>query len=133
MRKICKNILLTIYFLVINGIIIYRKIIWAKIAPGSDFIMLCPVCKKAEGTLEVTKIIGGEQISGAVCCDCYSEAERLTPRGFYHLFVELPEKTCPSCGRTYGEFAETLLLGCPLCYKTFETELAPLIRSIQPK
>ena len=95
--------------------------------------MLCPVCKKAEGTLEVIKYIDDKPVRGAVCHDCYAKASSLDTRGFYYLFSVLPKKACPVCGRTYGQFASTLILGCPHCYKFFEAELSPLIKRLQSK
>ena len=95
--------------------------------------MLCPVCKKADATIEVIKYIDGRPVVGVVCYGCYDKAVSLDARGFYYLFSVLPEKACPVCGRTYREFSSTLLLGCPHCYKEFEGELKPLIGSIQKK
>lgn len=34
---------------------------------------------------------------------------------------------CPSCKLGYSDFKQTGLLGCPDCYRVFETQLAPLI------
>ena len=95
--------------------------------------MLCPVCKKADATIDVIKYIDGDAYRGVVCYDCYDKAASLDARGFYYLFCVLPQKSCPACGRTYGQFSSSLLLGCPHCYKTFEQELKPLIGSIQKK
>src|SRR4051812_6106211 len=35
--------------------------------------------------------------------------------------------TCPSCGTGYLEFRQSGLLGCPECYKAFESQLGPLL------
>lgn len=34
---------------------------------------------------------------------------------------------CPSCKMTFGEFKQAGLLGCAMCYATFESQLGPLI------
>lgn len=36
-------------------------------------------------------------------------------------------QACPTCGLAYTEFRKSGLLGCPDCYRAFETQLAPLI------
>ena len=95
--------------------------------------MLCPVCNKAQATLRITRYYDDGAVVGVTCEGCYEKTYRLNDRSFRYVFGVLPEKTCPSCGRTYGEFCETLQLGCPQCYKTFEKELVPLISSIQNK
>ena len=41
------------------------------------------------------------------------------------------EVRCPTCGITHSEFRSGMRLGCPVCYKTFEEELAPEIREMQ--
>lgn len=35
--------------------------------------------------------------------------------------------SCPTCRLAYAEFKQGGLLGCPDCYRMFETQLAPLI------
>src|SRR5699024_7638257 len=37
------------------------------------------------------------------------------------------ELTCKQCGMTFSQFRQHSLLGCPACYKAFESELSPLI------
>jgi protein arginine kinase activator len=41
------------------------------------------------------------------------------------------KKTCPSCGMTFAQFRQSGTLGCPDCYKTFESQLGPLIERAQ--
>lgn len=38
-----------------------------------------------------------------------------------------PLGACPSCGMELAQFRNTGLLGCPECYRAFESVLAPLI------
>jgi protein arginine kinase activator len=40
---------------------------------------------------------------------------------------EPSEAACENCGMAFGEFREHSLLGCPECYKAFESSLAPLL------
>ncbi|MEM9418901.1 MAG: UvrB/UvrC motif-containing protein [Planctomycetota bacterium] len=37
------------------------------------------------------------------------------------------DTACESCGTTFADFRENSLLGCPMCYKTFEQPLSPLL------
>ncbi len=41
--------------------------------------------------------------------------------------AEQQDAVCENCGMTFAQFRETSLLGCPNCYKSFETQLAPLL------
>ncbi len=34
---------------------------------------------------------------------------------------------CPGCEQTFNQFKQSGLLGCPECYRTFESQLTPLI------
>src|SRR5690606_11035078 len=34
---------------------------------------------------------------------------------------------CRACSTTYAEFRQSGLLGCPECYRSFETQLGPLL------
>lgn len=36
-------------------------------------------------------------------------------------------QTCPTCKTTFSEFRQHGLLGCPDCYKVFESQLGPLL------
>lgn len=40
-------------------------------------------------------------------------------------------KACASCGMSMGQVRETGLVGCPLCYRSFETELGSIIERAQ--
>lgn len=93
--------------------------------------MLCPICKKEHATREVMRYLGGNLYTGYVCEHCYNRAVSFDDRGFYYYFVTLKNKRCAVCGRTYEEFLQTMLLGCPNCYNEFSTELKPLIDDIQ--
>lgn len=39
---------------------------------------------------------------------------------------------CPYCGRTFGQFLETGLVGCARCYTELAELIAPYIASCQP-
>jgi protein arginine kinase activator len=40
-------------------------------------------------------------------------------------------KACTSCGMTLAQVRETGLVGCPLCYRSFEQELAAIVERAQ--
>ncbi len=42
-------------------------------------------------------------------------------------------KTCPKCGRSYGDFRKTGRLGCAQCYETFSAPIAQTMRQIHGK
>lgn len=44
---------------------------------------------------------------------------------------EVTELVCPSCGETASELRKTGLLGCALCYDTFENLLLPVFSRAQ--
>ena len=95
--------------------------------------MLCPVCNRSQAAVKVSKICGNETVIGHVCYDCRQKAESADVASFYNTFVTGYKKTCPRCGWTYKKFSETLLLGCPHCYKTFSKEVFALVEGIQKK
>lgn len=35
--------------------------------------------------------------------------------------------SCPACGQTFAQFRTSGVLGCPLCYTRFESQLTPLL------
>ena len=41
------------------------------------------------------------------------------------------QRSCPTCGITFGQFRQSGTLGCPDCYEAFEKQLAPLIERAQ--
>ncbi len=93
--------------------------------------MLCPICKKENASLEVSRFINDKYVTGFVCEHCFEIANSLDINRFYYFFVVLKNKKCNFCGRTYEEFSNTLLLGCPNCYNIFSQELKPLVDKIQ--
>ena len=118
--------------------------------------MLCEKCKKRTATVFYNENINGKVRSFSLCGDC---AAKMREKGelqdvtsmvgsfadpfselqdhFFGNFFGLPtlpyaeEKACPTCGTTYREIAKTGLVGCPDCYKTFDTELERTIGAAQ--
>ena len=43
----------------------------------------------------------------------------------------MEQKICHTCGRELKAFKETAMLGCPDCYKAFESEILSALKKIQ--
>lgn len=95
--------------------------------------MICPVCRKREATEDVVRYFGAYKSEGKVCQNCVSVADSLDANGFYKIFYEDLQKSCRRCGRKLGEILNTMIVGCPVCYFEFASELKPLIDSVQGK
>ena len=93
--------------------------------------MLCPICRKNNATLSVIRRLGALEVKGRVCPDCEFKAYDMPDEDFFRLFYLIPGKKCKTCGRTFGEVSETLLVGCGDCYSSFADEIAPLVDSLQ--
>ncbi len=93
--------------------------------------MVCPICHKNAATEKVERRLGSLYVTGEVCAECEYKAYGLSDRTFFELFYVVPNKKCRTCGRTFGEISETLLVGCEDCYTSFEQELKPLIAGLQ--
>lgn len=93
--------------------------------------MICPICYKSVATEKVERKFGSMYVTGAVCADCKNTAYLFNDRMFFEIFYIKPNKKCRTCGRSYGEISETLLVGCEDCYTVFENELKPLILYLQ--
>ena len=102
----------------------------------------CDLCDKP-ATVHSVKIEKGQKIQEHLC-DYHAAVAGLVkpslPKPINELlsnFVKVHsgqiqagtagETTCESCGMTWTEFREHSLLGCPLCYESFEEQLAPLL------
>ena len=111
--------------------------------------MRCEHCGEREATVHITTIRDGEQMDLHLCGDCAAEegffAWSFEPQFPVHgLLGGLMEKVsdsgsmsmprsaqCPTCERTYREFAQTGFLGCVHCYQAFSDAVIPLIKKMQ--
>ncbi len=105
--------------------------------------MLCE-CGKNEATVRETVIINGKSIEKNLCEQCAQDLG-LAPTTHHPALHELvkqfvhepgvteaqplkaEEIACSTCSLTYTRFKQTGLLGCGLCYKSFEEQVGPLI------
>lgn len=95
--------------------------------------MICPVCRKENASLSVIRRLGNLEVRGYVCPECEGKAYAMSDDDFFRLFYLIHGKKCKTCGRTFGEISETLLVGCGDCYSSFSEEITPLIDSLQRK
>ncbi|MFI4892369.1 MAG: UvrB/UvrC motif-containing protein [Phycisphaerales bacterium JB058] len=109
--------------------------------------MLCECCGQREATIHEVLIKGGTKLEKHLCEVCAQEAATPTPSNLpiseliskYMVSPgvktpasaappESPAPTvCPNCSMSVREFRQHGLLGCPMCYVTFENVLAPLV------
>lgn len=101
--------------------------------------MLCDSCKQNEAVIHRIVVINGKKSELHLCAQCAKSSGGLTFK--LPTFAELmdiaatepadqDEPAC-ACGMTLSKFRETGLLGCPQCYQTFRTALAPIIEGSQ--
>src|SRR3990172_5621551 len=109
--------------------------------------MLCQLCKKNPATIKIAHILNQKKIEINLCSSCAEE------KGVESPLVALPQVfsnylaalfgneifsrkhqendiRCEGCGTTWDKFQETGLLGCDICYLTFEKDLNVILRRI---
>lgn len=108
--------------------------------------MQCQCCQHHEATVHLTQVINGEVNKLHLCEKCAQE-QGLDLEGPISVtdllceFGKMPSEpppdsevkaaiTCPSCGLGRADFKKTGRLGCPNCYRTFESELMDVVRSL---
>jgi protein arginine kinase activator len=105
--------------------------------------MQCDICKKTDATIHLTQILDGKMLKVDLCETCakakgvqdsgggfslsdlvlgFGESEKTQP--------ETPGAKCAGCGLTEGDFKKTGRLGCAMCWETFATGLASLLKAM---
>ena len=104
--------------------------------------MMCQKCGKKQATVHTVTIVNGVRDEKYLCSECAGEKELSmnlsfpTMNDFFSDLFE-PERalvkalTCESCGTSFDDFSSTGLLGCPECYESFRSRLAPIIKKTQ--
>ncbi len=110
--------------------------------------MSCDQCHEREAVIHLTQIVN-EQVTTLHLCDrCAADkgvespaAAPKTPLGTFLAAMGkgLPEAapvpkssdTCTRCGGSLQDFRESGRLGCPECWRTFESPLRDLLRRLQ--
>jgi len=116
--------------------------------------MLCEKCNEREAVVTLTMVTNGVSKTHHFCHECanqfrldeVNENSELSKTIFRLLSEaigghkpgneegkpeEQPDLFCRVCGKTYQEFKEDGLFGCPDCIKAFGEELQGTIRSLQ--
>ena len=106
--------------------------------------MLCQNCQLKPAVFHYTRLINGVKQENHLCAACFEEMrgekESAAPEMFGGSFLEsmlfgLPSrpravKRCALCGWTSADISKTGKLGCPACYETFASELAPSLKRL---
>ena len=107
----------------------------------------CDQCHEREAVIHLTQIVDEQVTTLHLCERCAADkgvespgSLTKTPLGSFLAAMgeTLPERTpapqladaCPGCGGTLQDFRETGRLGCPHCYRAFETPLRDLLRRL---
>lgn len=102
----------------------------------------CDQCSRP-ATHHSVEIIKGQKIEKHLC-DLHAAEEGLAIKSIHAPINELltnfvklhsgavpdaaaTDLVCPECDLTFTQFREASLLGCPHCYKAFESALSPLL------
>lgn len=105
--------------------------------------MICQSCGKKTATTHIKTIVNGKLTEFHLCSDCAKE------KGYGSLFsgwnVDFGNmlgglignnrqatqvQRCEKCGSSFAEISKTGKLGCANCYKTFRSQLVPVIQRI---
>jgi protein arginine kinase activator len=105
--------------------------------------MLCDICKKNKSSVHLTQIVDGKMHKVDLCEACAKEKGIQEATGFSldDLLVGLgggdvqpidsaDSTRCPSCGLTHADFKKTGRLGCSVCWETFSSGLAGLLKAM---
>jgi protein arginine kinase activator len=109
--------------------------------------MSCDQCREREAVIHLTQIVNEQVTTLHLCERCAADkgvespgGVTKTPLGSFLAAMgkNLPEtepvarsgETCPRCGASLQDFRESGRLGCPECWRAFETPLRELLRRL---
>ncbi|MFX3624947.1 MAG: UvrB/UvrC motif-containing protein [Ectobacillus sp.] len=117
--------------------------------------MICQECKSRPATLHFTKVVNGEKSEVHICEHCAKEkgyssffSSGNSNFSFHNLlsgllnadhpaeekkvnpFTQVQTIMCQNCHMTYPQFTKLGRFGCAHCYKTFESQLDPILRRL---
>ena len=109
--------------------------------------MSCDQCHEREAVIHLTQIVNEQVTTLHLCERCAAEkgvespgGVAKTPLGSFLAAMgnNLPEEVpvaragenCAGCGASLQDFRESGRLGCPDCYRSFETPLRELLRRL---
>jgi protein arginine kinase activator len=94
---------------------------WTKKAGQKIEKHLCEECARKQGVA----IQPQQQISQLIT-QLIGNTKPGAPAAVLHPTVQVG--ACPVCSTTYAQFRHSGLLGCPTCYRVFESQLGPLLQ-----
>jgi protein arginine kinase activator len=109
--------------------------------------MTCDQCREREAVIHLTQIVNEQVTTLHLCEKCAAEkgvespgSTVKTPLGTFLAAMgkgaeqQLPAartgEACARCGATFQDFRESGRLGCPDCYRAFESSLRDLLRRL---
>ncbi len=110
--------------------------------------MLCERCHKRLATLRYSEVIDGKAIVRNICQGCLTDIEGNASTGFEmsgtaptprnELFERMATDrvarhiVCSACGLALADALHGGLMGCPVCYDSFDEHLLSVVRGMQP-
>ena len=105
--------------------------------------MLCQKCGQNTATTHIKTVINGQVTQQNLCGYCaakegFSSFMGNSISGLLSSMLgqsvrsdkDALEKSCPCCGSTFANIAETGKVGCAECYNVFSDELLPYLKRI---
>lgn len=103
--------------------------------------MLCDKCGKKNATTHIKQIINGVVTERNLCAACAAKEGYQPGGGLADMLSSMLEDisglrmndttvSCPVCGATFADIAQTGRVGCAECYKTFYSDLLPYLKRV---
>ena len=104
--------------------------------------MLCDICKKNEAKIHLSEIVDKKMTNVHLCDSCAKEKGVGEAMGLSladldvglgsanEIKTEEPGIKCPTCGFSQADFKKTGRLGCAVCWETFESGMASLLKAM---
>ncbi|WP_409273013.1 UvrB/UvrC motif-containing protein [Neobacillus sp. SCS-31] len=116
--------------------------------------MICEECNKRPATMHFTKILNGQKTEFHLCEQCAREKGDMFMmnggpgfsinnllagllnfnKGYQQsgedAFKQEEVPQCPNCKMTFPQFVKVGRFGCEHCYKTFSSQLQPILRRL---
>ncbi|RMF70286.1 MAG: hypothetical protein D6743_00535 [Calditrichaeota bacterium] len=109
--------------------------------------MLCQICKEKPAVIKISHVVNDKKVEMSLCKSC-AEKKGLDnpmmtlPQIFGNVIAEIfgedlletegedSGEKCPGCGTSWEAFQQSGLLGCDICYQTFQDDLNIILRRI---
>lgn len=108
---------------------------------------MCEECGEKEAVYTISVMMGGEVTQKHLCADCMARMNMSLAAGnVKHLLSAImsaisgtvesaaqqaqDDVVCPNCQTSLGQFTRSGRLGCPGCYRAFQTQLTTMLQQI---